>query len=250
MHGRSCSFLAAKHIREGPMCTMKNAQPEYTDDGRDYLVVNELLQVQIPDGTDPLTYFSRINDVSGAKLVIAWPTNKGIRLLTHGDQMLAFSLVRDGTPYTFTGLVDDVHPEPLPQITIIISSTVTRVQRRQNFRIKCLVPVEIVGSIKENPRKDETTTLVIRTTTFDLSASGMAIRYPKRIPVGTLLESKLALPDKGPPMKIPCRVVYSENFSESKTQYRTGIHYLAISEWERARIVRYVYRMQLNGLHP
>jgi len=30
--------------------------------------------------------------------------------------------------------------------------------------------------------------------------------------------------------------------------YRTGIHYLSISEWERARIVRFIYRTQLKGL--
>jgi c-di-GMP-binding flagellar brake protein YcgR len=164
--------------------------------------------------------------------------------------MLSFSFVRDGAAYSFAGMVDETKVEPLPQITVILSSEVTRVQRRQNFRIRCLIPVEIIGSIRERPRHEADTILDIRTTTYDVSASGIAIRYPKRIPEGTLLEIRLALPDSGPPIKVPCRVVYSETQPENMMQYRTGIHYLAISEWERARIVRYAYRTQLKGLRP
>ncbi len=227
---------------------MNKVHQNFTDDIKSYLGINEPLQVQIAEDTNPATYSSRINDISEGRLVIAWPTNGGIRLLVHRDQMLDFAFVRDGTAYSFTGLVDETHSEPLPQITVILSSAVMRVQRRQNFRIKCLIPVEIVGSIKENVRDETTTPLDIRTTTYDLSASGIAIRYPKRIPEGTLLEIKLGLPDNGPAIKAPCRVIYSENLTENVTQYRTGIHYLAITECERARIVRYVYRTQLKGL--
>jgi c-di-GMP-binding flagellar brake protein YcgR len=171
-------------------------------------------------------------------------------MLLHRDQILDFYFVREGVPHTFSGLVDETKVEPMPQITIILSSAVTQVQRRQNFRIKCLIPVEIVGNIQEDPRSDSTTVLNVKTVSNDLSASGISFRFAKRIPEGTLVNIKLSLPDNGPPIRIPCSVIYSEYHSENQILYRTGIRYLALSEGERARIVRYMYRTQLQGLRP
>jgi c-di-GMP-binding flagellar brake protein YcgR len=227
---------------------MNDANHDFDDVNQSNLTVNDLLQVKITEDPNSATYYSRINDISEAKLVIAWPTNGGIRLLIHRDQILDFSFTRDGVPYSFAGLVDETSLKPLPQITIIISSAIMRVQRRQNFRIKCLIPIEVIGSFKEHPDDDCLSLLDIQTTTYDLSASGVAVRYAKRIPEGTLLDVKLSLPDKAPVIKAPCRVVYSDEFTEHSRMYRTGMQYLAINEWERARIVRFVYRTQLKAL--
>jgi c-di-GMP-binding flagellar brake protein YcgR len=222
-----------------------------SDNLKSLLTVNDNLQIRFPEeNKDQSTYYSRINDISEGKLVIAWPTGHGIRLITYADQMLDFYFIRDGTPYSFSGLVDETSLEPLPQITVIISSAISPVQRRQNFRIKCLLPVEIIGNIKENARDEAATPLDIKTTSYDLSASGISIRHAKRIPEESLLTIKISLPDDGPVINIPGSVIYSEYLSENKVLYRTGIRYLAISEKERARIVRFVYRKQLQGLHP
>jgi c-di-GMP-binding flagellar brake protein YcgR len=228
---------------------MDNVNQDFTDDIKSYMSVNELLQVRISDDANATTHYSRINDIANGKLLIGWPTNGGIRLLVHRDQTLDFSFMKDGVPYSFTGIIDETSLTPLPQITLILSSAVMRIQRRQNFRIKCLIPVEIVGSVNEDLRDETLSALSIQTATYDLSASGIAIRYPKRIPEGSLVEVKLALPDDGPNIKAPCRVVYSEEFAETSKLYHTGIHYLVMSESERARIVRFVYRMQLKGLN-
>jgi c-di-GMP-binding flagellar brake protein YcgR len=221
------------------------------DNLKSLLTVNDTLQTRTSEeNRDQATYYSRINDISEGKLVIAWPTSRGIRLIAYADQMLDFYFVRDGTPYSFSGLVDETSLEPLPQITIILSSPITTVQRRQNFRIKCLLPVEVIGNIKEDARAETVTPLSIKTTSYDLSASGISIRHAKRIPEDSLLTVKISLPDEGPVIGIPGSVIYSEYLSENKVLYRTGIRYLAITEKERARIVRFVYRKQLQGLHP
>jgi c-di-GMP-binding flagellar brake protein YcgR len=228
---------------------VKNINQDFTDDIGTYISINELLQVRFLDDPNTATYYSRINDISEGRLIIAWPTNAGIRLLVHRDQILDFHFLRDEVPHEFTGMVDETHVDPLPQITIIMSSAISRVQRRQNFRIKTLIPIEITGMIKD-PRDDSTAVLNIKTVTSDLSASGMAIRHAKPIPEGTTLEIKLAMPDNAPVIKLPCQVMHSEAPAENQNLYRTGLRYLAISESERARIVRYVYRTQLKGLHP
>jgi c-di-GMP-binding flagellar brake protein YcgR len=227
---------------------MDNVNQDFTDDIKSFMVVNELLRVKIVDDKNPLTYYSRINDIIEGKLVIAWPTNGGIRLPVHRDQILEFSFMRDGVPYSFTGLIDETGLDPFPQITVILSSSVIRIQRRQNYRIKCLIPLEITGTIKENQRDETGSPLSLRTTTFNLSASGIAIRHPQMIPEGSLVDITLGLPDDRPAIQAPCRIIYSEEFAETSKIYRTGLHYLTLSECDRARIVRFVYRTQLKGL--
>jgi c-di-GMP-binding flagellar brake protein YcgR len=230
---------------------MDKAEQDPGNDLKSLLAVNDTLQIRMSDeNKDHATYYSRINDISEGKLVIAWPTSRGIRLIAYADQMLDFYFVREGTPYSFSGLVDETSLEPLPQIAIIPSSSITPVQRRQNFRIKCLIPVEILGNIKEDAHAENVTPIDLKTTSYDLSASGISIRHAKRIPEDSILTVKISLPDDGPVISIPGSVVYSEYLSENKVLYRTGIHYLAIGEKERARIVRFVYRKQLQGLHP
>jgi len=222
----------------------------FIDQLKSQISINDILQVRIMDDPNSPTYYSRINDISEGRLVIAWPTSEGLRLLLHPDQILDFSYIKDGTPQVFKGLVDEDRLEPLPELTIILSSAISTVQRRQDFRVKCLIPVEVAGSYKENPRSDVTTPLVAKTVSNDLSASGISIRFAKRVPEGTLINIKISLPDDGPAISIPCEVVYSEYQSENQILYRTGIRFLAITAAERARIVRFLYRAQLQGLRP
>jgi c-di-GMP-binding flagellar brake protein YcgR len=228
---------------------MRNVIQDFTDSIRAGIAINDLLQVQLTEDQNSATHHSRINDISEGKLIIAWPTHGGMRLIVHRDQILLFHFLRDDVPHEFTGLVDEMNATGIPQLTIIPSSPITRIQRRQNFRIKCMLPVEITGSWT-NPPNESVPSSSIRTTTTDLSASGISIRYSKLIPENSLVEVKLALPDNAPAIRIPCRVVYSDSPAESQLLYRTGLRFLAISESERARIVRHVYRSQLKGLRP
>jgi c-di-GMP-binding flagellar brake protein YcgR len=229
---------------------MASVNQDFTEDIKKYISINEVLQVRLADDPESPTYYSRINDIVEGKLVIAWPTHRGIRLLVHRDQMLAFCIMRGEEPHEFGGLVDELDSSAkMPQITVIPGSAIIRIQRRQNFRIKSLVPVEIAGQMRD-PKDGSLSAFAIRASTYDLSAGGIAILHPKRLPEDTPVEVKIALADGDPMIKLPCRVIYSDSQADNPALYRTGMRYLAITEKERARIVRYVYRTQLKGLHP
>jgi c-di-GMP-binding flagellar brake protein YcgR len=215
------------------------------------LVMNALLQVRLEGDKDSSGYHSRVEDIFESRLVISWPTNKGIKLPVHVNQVLDLSLVRDGIPYAFRGLVEKTTSEPIPQVTLTLSSSVIRVQRRQNVRVKCFATVEVTGTISADIAGSEGKPQIVtfKIATYDLSAGGMSIRHSTQIPEGTLLEAKLELPDRGPLIKIPCRVVHSEKIPRSTNMYHTGILFLALSESERSRIVRHLYRKQIEGIH-
>jgi c-di-GMP-binding flagellar brake protein YcgR len=227
--------------------TRENAEPERG------LKVNELVQVRVGGDPNAVGYFSRVNDIVGGKLIIAWPTHNGLRMPVHRDQVVDLSFVRQDVAYGFPSLVDDTTFEPLPQITTIPCGPVSTVQRRQNFRVKCMVPVEVIGTISKDAgdsKGDSNRIISIKTTTYDLSASGMALRHWASLPENCLVETKLSLPDRGNVIKIPCRVVYSEQIPSRNLLYHIGIAFLAISEAERARIFRYLFSIQLRTLRP
>jgi c-di-GMP-binding flagellar brake protein YcgR len=227
---------------------MEYSEKKTSDELDIHLSINELLQVQLRDDPNPATYRSRIEDIVDQKLLAAWPTAGGIRMPVHADQMLNFSLVREGNAYSFNGLVDSTATDPLPQITVIINSEIHRVQRRQNFRIKSLVPIEISGEVKGASEKEAVIPIFFKTTNYNISAGGVAFRSPKGIPEGTLLEVKIGLPDKERIIKVPCRVIYNEPAMDNPKLQQSGMQFLAIGEKERARIVRYIYRTQLKGM--
>jgi c-di-GMP-binding flagellar brake protein YcgR len=227
---------------------MEETSSNFIEELRSKISINDLLQARIEEDPNSVTYSSRVNDFSEGKLIIAWPTNGGMRLLLHDDQLLDFSFIKNGTPYIFKGLVDEKHLEPLPELAIIPSSAINPVQRRQDFRVKCLIPVEVTGTYKEDARNDINVSLNIKTVCSDLSASGISIRLSEQLPEGTLISIKIFLPDDKSPISIPSIVVYADYHSEKQVLYRTGIRYLAISAAERARIVRFLYRAQLQGL--
>jgi c-di-GMP-binding flagellar brake protein YcgR len=213
--------------------------------------VNELLQVKMPG--DKATHYSRVNDALDSAIVVAWPTSRGIRMPLRPEQVAEFSFVRNGVPYGFTGLIQGTNLGPPPQVTVQRNSDIKKIQRRQNFRIKCFMPVEITGCIsKETTESGERQSqgLYIKTTTYDLSAGGLSIRHTIHIPEESIIEVKLGLPDGGPEIRTPGRITYAERTPGNGSLYQMGIDCFAATESERARIIRCLYRIQLRSLKP
>lgn len=233
----------------GKRVSYENRERKTEAGGREFISVNDLLQVSAADDPNPSDYCSRVHNIAKGRVIISWPTRQGIRLpVRHGHNLIC-TFLNNGVPFVFRGIVEGTHGEPLPQITITPTGPVKKTQRRENFRVKCLVPVEITGTANLPDSDDgEDRAIVIATVTVDLSAGGMGVRWSKNISEGSILEAKLALPDDGPAMRIPCRIAYSRQIPENLSLYHLGIQFLAISERERARLVRYLQRFQIKSL--
>jgi c-di-GMP-binding flagellar brake protein YcgR len=226
-----------------------NTESKNSSIGDFAIEVNETIQAKMPG--DVSSYFSRVNDIQESRIVIAWPTNRGIRMALHPNQNIELAFVREGNAYTFTAYILEATPDPFPQVTVLPDSPIRKVQRRQHFRVKCLMPVQITGSIQEKSDKSadlQSSALYIKTVTYDLSAGGLSIRHPTQIAEETVIEAKLGLPDGGPEIKVPGRIAYSGSLPGDSALFHTGVDFLAISDWEQARIIRCLYRIQLKSL--
>jgi c-di-GMP-binding flagellar brake protein YcgR len=215
------------------------------------LEINDLLQIQIPDDPNSLSYKSRVDDIVQGRLQIPWPTDHGVPIPIHQNQTLTISFFRDDAVYTFSGIVEDRRREPVAVLWMRAAGPPERIQRRHFFRVKSVLPVEFLG---EQASYDEVNAaarfISIKSQTFDISGSGLSIRHPASIAAGTLLDCKLALPGEQSMIKILCKVAHSERISSSTEQalYHIGMFYLSIKDADRTRIVRHVFKVEQANL--
>lgn len=214
------------------------------------LQINDLIQVRILDGEVRDPYPSRVEDLTGDEMVIAWPTEKGMPLPVVAGQVVSVSFVHDGRYYGFDGTVRETTREPLPVLVLHVPVQPSRIERRDNVRVNVPVPVELterVVSLSEYRSQGEQN--VIRTVTVNISGGGFAIHHGTFIPVGTVFDAKLFLPDREDPVSIVAKVVRYSDTPEGD-QCQIGFAYSQVSEKVRSRIVRFVFAAQISELHP
>jgi len=98
------------------------------------LQVNELLQVSFKDGESAQAYSSRVEDLDGAKVCIAWPTENGLRVSVRAGEELFLSFTRQDASYGLRAKVEKTVAEPLPLVVVEPIGSVTRTQRREYVR--------------------------------------------------------------------------------------------------------------------
>ncbi len=213
--------------------------------------INDLLQIQIPDDPNSLSYKSRVDDIVLGKLLVPWPTDGGVPIPIHQNQTLTVSFVRDDAVYTFSGIVEDRKKEPAAQLWLRPAGPPERIQRRHFFRVKSALPVELLGQQQSLDEDDATTkVLSLKALTYDISGSGLSIRHKDSVPAGTLVDCKLVLPEEKSIIKILCKVAHSERISSATEEplYHIGMFYLSIKDPDRTRIVRHVFKVEQANL--
>jgi len=213
--------------------------------------VNDLLQIQIPDDPNSLSYRSRVNDIVQGRLLVPWPTDRGVPIPIHQNQTLTISFVRDDAVYTFSGIVEDRRKEPVAQLWLRPAGPPERIQRRHFFRVKSTLPVELLGQQQSLDEDDAAPKVInVKALTFDISGSGLSIRHKDSIPAGTLLDCKLVLPEDRTIIKILCKVAHSERISSTMEEpmYHIGMFYLSIRDTDRTHIVRHVFKVEQASL--
>jgi len=216
---------------------------EETGGSEPRLMIGELLRVEQQDDDVTRSYYCRIENISDRMLEVTWPTEKGVPLSVHPNQMLNFSITYRDNAYSFGGLVEKAVREPLPLVTVMVSSTIQRIQRREYFRGKYPLPLEVVIP---TPETEEAMPLHLKTHTYDLSANGVSLIAKMPITEGAVLKIKFSLPDGGPPVKMACRVVHCLVSPNGPDKFHIGTQFLTIDENSMARIVRFINRMQLK----
>jgi c-di-GMP-binding flagellar brake protein YcgR len=212
--------------------------------------VNELVQIQLVDDPNSRTYYSRVEDASGDRLNISWPTEAGVRIPFHKSEQLFISFTRQDAVYGFQASVTATIPGPIPMLIVQSSGEIERIQRREYVRVPSLLPVELTAVVSSGSSESSPDVVSIKTNTVNVSGGGFAIHHRFVLPVGTMLQVKLTLPGHPEPLPLSARVVRNESREDVHKNrfFMIGVQFVTIPERIRMRIVRHVFDAQKAAL--
>ena len=214
--------------------------------------LNDNLQIEILDDPNPLAYPSRVDDILEDRVLIAWPTHRGVRVPFHTGQELRVSFVRKDALYSFQATVEEETQRPLPRLVLHPSDQPQRLQRRSYFRVQVHWLIELVNTAPSDtaaPNVDTSVVAHFKAHTHDLSGSGLSVRHASAIPIGSVFETRLIVPEELPALNLLCEVVRNEALGPD-VGYIVGLRYLSITERQRSRIIRHLMRAQRKGTFP
>jgi c-di-GMP-binding flagellar brake protein YcgR len=212
--------------------------------------VNELLQVSFVDGESSVGYASRVEDLDGRKVCIAWPTENGIRVSVRAGEELLLSFTRQDAAYQLRAKVEKTMNQPLPVVVVEPLGSATRTQRRDYVRVAVNIPVEIIGSPSPSSDDETPVVLLIKTRMLDLSGGGFGVHYKDAVQMGTVFEVRFSLPGTSEELHLHAKLVRCERKSDSQGSriHRLGMAFMDMPESTRSRIVRFVFSVQQSGL--
>lgn len=117
-----------------------------------------------------------------------------------------------------------------------------QIERREFLRVEDIVQISYSRSLVQPPQQKQAQRK-------DISGGGIRIISKEELPVGTILDIKMELPDIFQPTIIKCkgRVVWCQKMEGDVEEYNVGIAYVNIPEQDRKKIINYVFgkhRMQ------
>lgn len=205
-----------------------------------YLLINQKLLVEVRVGNFPGIYDSRIEDIKDGKIYISMPTEKGRPIPLIPNTRLHISYVMDTGRFSFKTMVETRVMTPLPNLVVTYPDAVFREELRTYFRVQARIPIKILV-----PVKDENGILVHKlfdAKVVDISGGGARMFSDVQVYRGDSLDIFLmGAIDKLDQIK--CEIMRARRMEGN---YEIGVKFLDLSATDRDKIIKYVFRRQIE----
>lgn len=185
-------------------------------------------------------FSSRIENISHDKLTIAMPMTKGHPVQLNRGERFFGKVFFDGAAYEFQTTLLEKQIFPLPVWIVSMPTAVRRIQQRAFVRVDSIVPIKI--KVLDNNGDD---TQLISTTTKDISGGGLRLVSKKYFKLGTQFQLYIELPEFGT-IETLAEVVRVDKPDDSRSLYWIGIKYINLQEGLRSKIIKFVFKKQLE----
>lgn len=217
--------------------------------------VNQNIEVVIKHGLYMGNYNSRIEDVTADTIEIAIPSKQG-HLLPLPEQTWFHGKIVDAIClYIFKAKILKVElKKGVPTWVVEMPKEIEKTQRRCYIRIDIRLPLSlkiVPGNQKEwqidgkNYSPKELENHVWEMTTKDISGSGAKIISKYSIPAGTNVFITVSLQEHGEFTTL-AEIVRCELVNPELGLFWIGVQYIGLSERERDKVVRYVFKKQIE----
>ncbi|TDO94480.1 c-di-GMP-binding flagellar brake protein YcgR [Halanaerobium saccharolyticum] len=201
------------------------------------LEINQKVEVEVLTGTYQGNYLSKVADFVEAGVIITGLYREGSPLPIRLNQPVNVYYTTDRAAYKFESKILKRTNKPIPLLLIEGSDSVTRIQRRDYFRLDVTGTVDVYKMIEDKnyPKK------VAEARLLDISGGGIKIQLKKKFEKGEeiLINLKNILKPKE---FIKSKVVRIGR--ENNELYNYGIEFLEIEEEQREEIIQWIFAYQ------
>lgn len=185
------------------------------------------------------TYPGEVQSADDPSLVVLKPEPRGHELPQAGAGVRITYVRKDGL-YERTGKVVNITEGPQGMVSVALSGEATRTQRRDHARTDASLNVDV--EIGDAP---------VRCVTKDVSGGGVSllVREVLQVIEGQEFAIVINVPDGRLPIRARCQAKFVREVLRG-SRWLIGSQFVDITEDDRQRLVRFVFRLTLMHARP
>lgn len=201
------------------------------------LSINQKLEIEVLSGTYQGNYLSKVADFLDEGIIVTGLYREGAPLPIRLEQPIVVYYTTDRAAYKFESKILKRTNKPIPLLLIARSDSVTRIQRRDYFRLDVTGTVDVykMQPEKNYPRK------VSEARLLDISGGGIQMQLKTKFELGEelLISLKNIL---RPKEFIKSEIVRVHK--ENEELYNYGVNFLEVEEEQREEIIQWIFAYQ------
>lgn len=182
---------------------------------------------------------SRVEEIGGRHMAIAMPMSKGTPILLAPGTTFYGRVIVDGHVWMFSSTFLDKRLDPIAVWLISRPQDFKRIQLRAYVRLETALPATVQPVMADDPPA--------KAVTKDISGGGVQLVTRLAVERDMPVNVSIDLQDAGI-FTAKGEVIRVESDAE-RNNYTAGIKFVDISERERDKIIKYIFRRQLARRH-
>lgn len=209
--------------------------------------INDHLMIEIPVGNGFRAFPTRLISLDQVSFSILTPVEKGQVFRVKTDQEVRVHFSKHGTFYMLhTKCIQSIHGRE-PRLRLELEGSIELIQRREFYRVAAEVPVRLEIISPGDPGKTLKQGFFM---TCDISGGGVSIKgVPSWVTADMMV--KVEIPRGGGITPISCSgIVVRCILPDDMDKNTIAVVFTDISEKDRDRIIRLVFKLEVEGKKP
>jgi c-di-GMP-binding flagellar brake protein YcgR len=211
-----------------------------------FITINTKINVEVLKGNYRGVYTSRIEDIDSGAIYISIPTNKSFPVPLSPETEIEISFISDKGRFSFKTYVIEKITDKITMLKLSKPTEAYRKELRKYFRVDCRIKAKIyvIDFDIENGQLSmvkNSYTAIIK----DISGGGMRVITEAPLKLDQAVEFDLS-DELDLQKEVFGKVVklYEDNDYSSKIE--AGIEFISIKENDRDKIIKYVFKRQIE----
>lgn len=202
--------------------------------------IGEKLEIIVKrDSQEDIKGYSMLQDItSTGELVVTQPMRDGIPIELRPSDSIKVLFFREEGCFAFDcQLADRFKIENADLFSIRQISPIEKIQRRQFYRLKIVLPVEIkiLDDKEDSP--------ILKGYSIDISGNGLRLNIDQKLDVNSMIKCNIKL-SSNESVSVKGRVVRASLDNKFAYKYDIGISFVDIPSATQDRIVKFVFEKQ------